>query len=324
MVPQPQTPLDSSNNNKLVHRHHYQTSTHHPYYTFQHAQSPMYPHHQCCPSVTSQMMAQSPPSPSTTAGGTSFRSRIYPYLKDVNTPLTFEAPELSEETILNKSHNETLAKLNFVLALVDTIFEMVNNISNPITVLSESTTNELPSEEQQNKERFVLYFRCLTFLASALKLSQREINANGLLRTNTVRNVLKTMKDKYHKCLDLCKDLNSTSNSANDGNNSPAAAAADGANVETSVKLDNISADKIIYDYALKMCRNGATEEMVGSREVSFKCYQTAQILLHSLSFQTVNEEDRSILNRYQEAVEKRLYILQSQGSGFNILTYSP
>lgn len=56
----------------------------------------------------------------------------------------------------------------------------------------------------------------------------------------------------------------------------------------------------------------------------SFKRYQTAQILLHSLSQQINNNDDRYILNRYREAVEKRLYyLLQNQGSGYNILTYN-
>jgi len=50
---------------------------------------------------------------------------------------------LSEETILDKAHNETLAKLNFVIALVDIIFEFINGFSSPINVLSESAINEV-------------------------------------------------------------------------------------------------------------------------------------------------------------------------------------
>lgn len=116
-------------NNKLVHRHHYQnTAAVHPYL--------VQPICSCCPSG-SQIM--SPTSPS--AAATSFRPRMFSHFKDV--PVTFEAPELSEETILDKAHHETLAKLNFVLALVDSLLEFINNISSPITVLSESVTNEV-------------------------------------------------------------------------------------------------------------------------------------------------------------------------------------
>ena len=80
----------------------------------------------------------SPSSPTSS----SFRNRMFGhYAKDQN--ITFEAPELSEETLLDKGHNETLAKLNFVLALVDSIFEFINSISSPMSVLSESIANEV-------------------------------------------------------------------------------------------------------------------------------------------------------------------------------------
>ena len=45
-----------------------------------------------------------------------------------------------------------------------------------------------------------------------------------------------------------------------------------------------------------------------------FRRYQTAQILLHSLSQQVYNQSDKKLLMRYKEAVEKRLFVLQSQG----------
>lgn len=45
-----------------------------------------------------------------------------------------------------------------------------------------------------------------------------------------------------------------------------------------------------------------------------FRRYQTAQILLHSLSQQVNGDDDRRLLNKYKEAVEKRLFVLQSQG----------
>ena len=45
-----------------------------------------------------------------------------------------------------------------------------------------------------------------------------------------------------------------------------------------------------------------------------FRRYQTAQILLHSLSQQSSDVQDRSLLNMYKEAVERRLFVLQGQG----------
>lgn len=116
----PPASCNDASNNKLVHRHHYQNTAVHPYM--------MQPYCACYPSG-SQLM-----SPTSTS--TSIRNRMF------SQQVTFEAPELSEETILDKAHHETLAKLNFVLALVDSLLEFINS-SSPLSVLSESVSSEV-------------------------------------------------------------------------------------------------------------------------------------------------------------------------------------
>lgn len=56
--------------------------------------------------------------------------------------MTFAPPELPEETLLDRDHNETLAKLNFVLALVDCIMELAASRSSPLTIISDATLNK--------------------------------------------------------------------------------------------------------------------------------------------------------------------------------------
>lgn len=51
----------------------------------------------------------------------------------------FEPPQLTEETLLEKEHNQTLAKLNFVLALVDCIIDLAKSKGAPLSKLQEST-----------------------------------------------------------------------------------------------------------------------------------------------------------------------------------------
>ena len=58
-------------------------------------------------------------------------------------PMTFVAPELPEETLLDRDHNETLAKLNFLLALVDCIIDFAASRGSPLTILSDSTLKEV-------------------------------------------------------------------------------------------------------------------------------------------------------------------------------------
>lgn len=55
----------------------------------------------------------------------------------------FEMPGLQEETLLEKEHNETLAKLNFIVALVECIINLAESRANPVSVLTESTCREV-------------------------------------------------------------------------------------------------------------------------------------------------------------------------------------
>jgi len=48
-------------------------------------------------------------------------------------------PELEQETILDECHNQTLAKLRFVLELIETICSVAENKSNPIAIAMESS-----------------------------------------------------------------------------------------------------------------------------------------------------------------------------------------
>lgn len=77
---------------------------------------------------------------------------------------------------------------------------------------------------------------------------------------------------------------------------------------------NNITADKILYEHAIKTCQSAALDELFGSPVDCFSRYQTAQILLHSLAQKCINPQDKKVSSIFKEAVEKRLYILQQQG----------
>ncbi|XP_054155017.1 serine/threonine-protein kinase ULK2-like [Oppia nitens] len=250
--------------------------------------------------------AYGPHSPTTTTTAAPLPSSM---AQSPTEPIMFTAPELPEETLLDREHNETLAKLNFVLALVDCIQDLADTKASPLSVLTESVNNNTNSNNENNKEvqsesyrkaeQLVLYVRCLQLLSSALQLSRKEINSGRLRASTSVRTVLCTMKDSFHECLSTCKSLNNTVliNSTNER------------------AIESISADKLLYNYSIEMCQSAALEELFGRPAECFRRYQTAQILLHSLSQQSyINENDKKLLNRYKEAVEKRLFVLQSHG----------
>ncbi len=63
------------------------------------------------------------------------------------------------------------------------------------------------------------------------------------------------MKDRFHHCLNTCKSLDCASL----------------VNSSTQKAIENISADKLIYNYAIEMCQSAALEELFGrAAEVMF------------------------------------------------------
>uniref|UniRef100_A0A6P7HA69 Serine/threonine-protein kinase ULK2 isoform X2 n=1 Tax=Diabrotica virgifera virgifera TaxID=50390 RepID=A0A6P7HA69_DIAVI len=212
-------------------------------------------------------------------------------------PITFLAPELPEETLLEKEHNETLAKINFVLALSNCILDMASQRSAPLSMLVDHFGQNQNSSNEFTKiaEQLVLSVRALQLLSSGLALATKQIKAGQLRPSSTVKTVLSTMNAKFKSTLQECKQLNSTG-------------------LLNKVGGSGITADKIIYNYAIQMCQSAALDELFGNPEDCFQRYQTAQILLHSLSQQTQNHKDKGLLTKYKEAVEKRLYVLQQQG----------
>lgn len=110
-------------------------------------------------------------------------------------PPVFYALDLPEETLLDKEHNETLAKLSFVDLLVECILSLADSRSaliNHHQHLNEDETKpkallELPVEIVRKVERLVLYTKASQLTSSALKLSHAEMQANRLRNSSSVR-----------------------------------------------------------------------------------------------------------------------------------------
>lgn len=243
-------------------------------------------------------------------------------------------PELPQETLLDREHNETLAKLHFIDALVGCIVELARSKAEPLAAaLTESvywrqccTSPEEQvaralGEGHRRAEQLVLYVRAVQLLASALNLARDQVAQRRLRASSSVRQLLRGMQQTLHRCMDCCRRLSQQGVLQATGASAP----------------PPLTADRLLYNYAIDMCQTAAmgelyvhTEEYTGaldgtssehSREAvtatlteCFRRYQTAQILLHSLAQQVENDSDRTLLNRYKDAVEKRLYVLQSEG----------
>lgn len=73
--------------------------------------------------------------------------------------MTFHAPDLQAETLLDREHTDTLAKLNFVLALTDCIFEVADETCAPLAALLSADMAPHSPEKCQRTDRLVLMMR---------------------------------------------------------------------------------------------------------------------------------------------------------------------
>lgn len=232
------------------------------------------------------------PSPHELVGAGSVLSPLH-----MEGPVFFDAPEMVEETLLSKEHNETVSKLDFVLALVECIIDLARSRSSPLSesfVFTDEKQGSNPivasfvSEKQRHLEQIALYVRALNLLSASLIMAQNEMKTERLQPSNTVRTILKEMNDFYQQCLAKCKSLNVAAAKVN----SSAAA---------------ILADKLLYAHAIESCRTGAREEIFGNGQMSLRYYREGIILLHSLIQQTNSPDDKRILTDYKERVERHL-----------------
>lgn len=244
--------------------------------------------------INNQQTSQQLPAKLTPPANTSSNGSLLRYMaSQLNSPPThvdgagvasgspvFYALDLPEETLLDKEHNETLAKLNFIESLVGCILSLADsrsgliNISNNAADIASTASSreqetasvgldnsdasrmanleELPTELVRKVERLVLYLKALHLTSSALKLSRSELQSNRLRNSSSVRQVLRLLKDKFHHCLNMCKALDYQTT------------------LTTTVgkaALELITPDKLIYDYAIEMCQTAALEELFGHPE---------------------------------------------------------
>ncbi|KRX83965.1 Serine/threonine-protein kinase unc-51, partial [Trichinella sp. T6] len=218
--------------------------------------------------------------------------------------MTAAPPDLKPEILLEKGHNEILAKLEFVLQVVQSLMRLAQLRASPLSVmLCSRRFTEMDevgnfNHSYRQAEQLVIYVRALHMISSSLQLAQQEIDAHRLCISISVKRVLNDLNECFHTCLLRSQELVTLGLPGSDEANS-------------------ISAERLMYNYALELCQSAALDELFGNPQALLQCshrYQTAFILLHTLAQQATDEEDRNILHKYKDAVEKRLRILEKRG----------
>ncbi|KAM6988605.1 serine/threonine-protein kinase ULK2 [Tautogolabrus adspersus] len=224
--------------------------------------------------------------------------------------ITFEAPELPEETLMEREHTDTLMHLRMMLSFTDCVLEMAA-IRAGGTELGVSAASIYPpqdsvvvdqisqlSKEWGQVEQLVLYMKAAQLLASSLHLAKAQIKSAKLNPSSAVKQVVKSLNDRYKSCISLCRRLTDKLNHFFSDKQ------------RFVDEINSVTAEKLIYNHAVEMVQSAALDEMFKQTEDIAYRYSKAAMLLDGLSKILQDPTDIENVVKYKASVDRRISAL--------------
>uniref|UniRef100_H3DA63 non-specific serine/threonine protein kinase n=1 Tax=Tetraodon nigroviridis TaxID=99883 RepID=H3DA63_TETNG len=224
--------------------------------------------------------------------------------------ITFEAPELPEETLMEREHTDTLMHLRMMLSFTDCVLEMAA-VRAGGTELGVSAASLYPPQEsvvvdqisQLSKEwgqveQLVLYMKAAQLLASSLHLAKAQIKSAKLNPSTAVKQVVKNLNERYKSCISLCRQLTDKLNHFFSDKQ------------RFVDEINSVTAEKLIYNHAVEMVQSAALDEMFKQTEDIAYRYSKASMLLDGLSKILQDPTDVENVVKYKASVDRRISAL--------------
>ncbi|XP_062241420.1 serine/threonine-protein kinase ULK2 isoform X3 [Platichthys flesus] len=224
--------------------------------------------------------------------------------------ITFEAPELPEETLMEREHTDTLMHLRMMLSFTDCVLEMAA-IRAGGTELGVSAASLYPpqdsvvvdqisqlSKEWGQVEQLVLYMKAAQLLASSLHLAKAQIKSAQLNPSTAVKQVVKNLNERYKSCISLCRQLTDKLNHFFSDKQ------------RFVDEINSVTAEKLIYNHAVEMVQSAALDEMFKQTEDIAYRYSKAAMLLDGLSKILQDPTDIENVVKYKASVDRRISAL--------------
>lgn len=254
---------------------------------------------------------------------------------------TLDPPtELEDETLMDEEHKQVLSKLRFVLELTETLIGVAENNGSAISfnldgnkriVSGVPLTYLLSSEGPVHgrvpaggaagavREGHAHHLLLAGHGPAAPRLGHAAALAGGAARAQPAeRQVPPVSGESPSPAFGTPAPLQTRSQEL------ASLGIPSGADPAATV----VSAERIMYQHAIEMCQSAALDELYGNPHLCPTRYKRAYMMLHTLSeqvsapalsltplvVQVQSEQDRNVLAKYKDAVEKRLRILENQG----------
>ncbi|XP_035382898.1 serine/threonine-protein kinase ULK1 isoform X1 [Electrophorus electricus] len=225
--------------------------------------------------------------------------------------VTFEPPELPEETLMEQEHTETLCHLRFMLAFARCMVEVARTRGGE-TERAEPSSASLHqqnvvadqisslSREWSYAEQLVLYMKTAELLSSALHTAMEGIRQGRLYPSTTVKQVVRRLNELYKSSVMACRSLS--------------------ARLERFFSrkhrlmdhINSITAERLIFSHTIQMVQAAALDEMFHQGEASVQRYRKALLLMEGLSLLLTEQADILSISKCKQCIERRLTALQS------------
>ncbi|KAM9178792.1 serine/threonine-protein kinase ULK1 isoform 2-T2 [Mergus octosetaceus] len=235
-----------------------------------------------------------------------------PITANLESAVTFEAPELPEETLMEQEHTDILRSLRFTLAFVHYVMEIAalkgNSSEMSTSAASEYQLQEsvvadqisLLSREWSYAEQLVLYLKVAELLSSGLQTAIEQIKAGKLCLSSTVKQVVKKLNELYKSSVSSCHCLNMRLQRFFLDKQ------------KLMDRINSITAEKLIFSYAVQMVQSAALDEMFHHREDCAQRYHKALLLMEGLLNIITEQGDIENINKCKLCIERRLSALLS------------
>uniref|UniRef100_A0A673BBM6 non-specific serine/threonine protein kinase n=1 Tax=Sphaeramia orbicularis TaxID=375764 RepID=A0A673BBM6_9TELE len=224
--------------------------------------------------------------------------------------ITFEAPELPEETLMEREHTDTLLYLRMMLSFTDCVLEMAAvraggaelgvsaaSLYPPQDSVVVDQISQL-SKEWGQVEQLVLYMKAAQLLASSLHLAKAQIKSAKLNPSTAVKQVVKSLNERYKSCISLCRRLTDKLNHFFSDKQ------------RFVDEINSVTAEKLIYNHAVEMVQSAALDEMFKQTEDIAYRYSKAAMLLDGLSKILQDPTDIENVVKYKASVDRRISAL--------------
>uniref|UniRef100_A0A8C2BE49 non-specific serine/threonine protein kinase n=1 Tax=Cyprinus carpio TaxID=7962 RepID=A0A8C2BE49_CYPCA len=233
-------------------------------------------------------------------------------LRLINLPHTslLQLPHYVFSTCATREHTDTLMHLRMMLSFTDCVLEIAS-LRAGAPDLGASAASLYPpqgsvvvdqisqlSKEWGQVEQLVLYMKAAQLLASSLHLAKAQIKSAKLNPSMAVKQVVKSLNERYKSCISLCRRLTDKLNHFFSDKQ------------RFVDEINSVTAEKLIYNHAVEMVQSAALDEMFQQTEDIAYRYNKASMLLEGLSKTLQDPADIENVIKYKASVDRRISAL--------------